>query len=88
MTNAHSGQLTKQAAQLLRAVAPVRAHPQAPALARDAARLLRVQPTTAAERTAPVRESAFEKQRAGMVQGTPGPVTAWTKLRRLFGKQS
>jgi hypothetical protein len=82
MTNSHMTQLAEQAALLLRAVAPVSARPQAPAIAREAARLL----GAAAEPKASARESAFEKQRAGMTQAKPAPAAAWTRLRRLFGK--
>jgi hypothetical protein len=86
MTNSHTSQLAEQAAQLLRTVAPVSTHPQAPALAREAARLLGAHAVAPAQ-PAPARESAFERQRAGMAQAKPPePVAAWTKLRRLFGK--
>jgi hypothetical protein len=78
-----AAQVAQQATLLLRARAPERTQPQAPALAREAARLLGVErPRSVADSSAPAL-SAFERQRVAQAQAKPA---GWmNKLREVFG---
>jgi hypothetical protein len=73
-------QVAQQVTQLLRAAAPASAHPQAPAFAREAERLLGIEPVQPI--SAPAR-SAFERQRAAQAQVKPAGLMS--KLREVFG---
>ena len=82
MAKSEISELAEQATQLLGIAAPTSPHPQAPALAREAARLLGVELVrSAADATAPL--SAFERQRAAQAQAKPAGLMS--KLRKVFG---
>ena len=83
MTDPGPSQIAQQAAQLLRVPTPASPHPQAPALARDAARLLGVERVRSAMDSAAPALSAFERQRAAQAQAKPAGLMS--KLREVFG---
>ena len=77
-----TAQVAQQVSLILRVPAPTSPHPQAPALAREAARLLGVEwVRSAADATAPL--SAFERQRAAQAQAKPAGLMS--RLREVFG---
>jgi len=77
-----TAQLAQPVSLITRSPAPTNPDPQAPALAREAARLLGVEwVRSAADATAPL--SAFERQRAAQAQAKPAGLMS--RLREVFG---